>query len=60
MIEKIVGKKVNVHFKESRGFDVPKNVLCIDKAKQYLNWEPSISLEVGVSRLYRYLVRSSD
>ena len=60
LVESEVGYKVNVNFKASRGFDVPSNVLAIDKAKKYLNWEPEISIKEGIALFSRYLADTID
>lgn len=60
LIEAEVGYKVNTNYHDSRGFDVPSNVLAIDRAKKYLNWEPYISIKEGIAFLSRYLSDSTD
>ena len=60
LVESEVGYKVSVNFKASRGFDVPSNVLAIDKAKKYLNWEPEIPIKEGIAIFSRYLADTID
>jgi UDP-glucose 4-epimerase len=48
-IEKIIGKTIAKLFMESRSFDVPKNVLNIERAKKELRWSPSVPLSTGLA-----------
>lgn len=50
MIEKVTGKRVDTVLHPSRGFDVPRNVLNICKAREELNWFPTISMVDGLER----------
>jgi UDP-glucose 4-epimerase len=50
-IELVTGKKLDRVYKEGRPFDVPKNVLSIEHAKEQLNWRPQIKFLDGLQRM---------
>ena len=56
IIEDTIRKNVTVTFKNARDFDVPTNILSIEKAHKLLGWEPQVSPPVGIANFYRYLV----
>jgi UDP-glucose 4-epimerase len=41
-----------VEYLPSRKFDVPTNVLCIERARRCLGWRPQVPLSEGLRRLY--------
>ena len=47
-IEQITGGKANKIYKASRAFDVPANVLSIERIKTEFKWAPKISLMDGI------------
>lgn len=47
-IEKLLNKKANVKFLAARPFDVPSNVLSIDRAKALLHFRPTTSFNQGL------------
>ena len=55
LIQDVTGLELNVDYKSSRLFDVPTNVLSIDKANQFLNWSPLVCSKDGITRFYKYL-----
>lgn len=56
-IEDLLSTKLNVVYKDARAFDVPTNVLSIQKATSHLNWIPTISPKEGLSLYYEYLLQ---
>jgi len=40
-----------VEYLPARGFDVPTNVLCIERARQQLGWSPQVPVAEGLHRL---------
>lgn len=54
--EKITGNKANIQYLPEQLGDVPHTYADISKAKEYLNYEPKISLESGLRNLYESLV----
>ena len=50
-IESALGKKAICHFHEARSFDVPANVLSIEKAKKELGWAPKESFASGLQKM---------
>ena len=51
LLEHQLHRSLNVQYLPSRGCDVPANVLCIERAKEALNWTPKISVADGLHRL---------
>ena len=56
LIEQVTKKTIDVHYKSSRKYDVPTNVLSIERANSHLSWSPSVSPREGITRLYNYLL----
>lgn len=54
-IEILLEKPVKVEFVESRSFDVPSNVLDIQKAKNELGWEPETAFREGLKKNLKWL-----
>lgn len=54
-IESVVGRRVDRKYLPARGFDVPVNQLCIDRARAALGWEPSISIDQGIRRFAEWV-----
>src|SRR5665213_861747 len=52
IVRGLVKRKVHVNYLEGRPFDVPVNVLDISLAKAVLNWQPRLSLEIGLARMH--------
>ena len=55
VMEKVTGIKPRLHFLPGRKFDVPVNYLDIEKARQLLGWNPVVSLEEGIQRIWRWV-----
>jgi len=51
LIQEIVGRPVQVKYRDSRVFDVPANVLHNSLIKQELGWFPQIDLRKGISKV---------
>ena len=51
LLEAQLNRSLEVDYLPSRGCDVSTNVLCIDKARQHLDWSPKISVADGLKRL---------
>jgi len=47
-IERLLGRPVERRYLPGRGFDVPRNVLDISRARDVLGWVPRVSLEDGL------------
>lgn len=54
-IEQVTGKKADINFHPPRGFDVPKNVLNISKARAELGWSPQVSILEGLKRTENWM-----
>ena len=57
-IESIVGKKAKLRFDNWKNGDVPLTFANIDKAKKLLNYNPGITLDEGLKRMYRWIANS--
>ena len=55
LIERISNKKINILYKESRSFDVKKNILNIDKISNTFDWKPKHDIEEGIQNTYKWL-----
>ena len=51
LINKITGKKLKIKYLPGRGFDLPYNILNINKAKKLYGWRPKIGLEDGIKKI---------
>jgi UDP-glucose 4-epimerase len=51
----ITGRKAVRHYTLSRAFDVPKNVLSIERAKLSLGWSPKVDFEQGLRKYADWL-----
>jgi len=58
LIEQEVGYSLEVSYQLARGFDVPANVLCIDKVQTEFKWHPKVSASEGLHRFHRWLVKN--
>jgi UDP-glucose 4-epimerase len=56
IIQNITHRELRRKLLPSRPFDVKKNILDISRAKIYLNWQPEVDLQAGISRLYEWIV----
>ncbi|OOG48540.1 NAD-dependent epimerase [Rhodanobacter sp. C01] len=54
-IERVCGAPVSRKYLPARAFDVPRNVLDIERASRSLNWSPQISFEQGLARFADWL-----
>ncbi|MDF2577860.1 MAG: uncharacterized protein K0S74_1344 [Chlamydiales bacterium] len=59
ILEKYVGKKAKLQYKDSHPADMPRTWANIEKAKKLLNWQPSVNIEEGLCRLNKWYVDQS-
>lgn len=59
-IEKVTNHKTRRRYMPGRAFDVPASVLCIERAKQLLNWAPRVEFESGIARFMQWLQLTSS
>lgn len=59
-LEAQLNRKIAVVRAQKRTFDVPVNVLAIDRANQVLGWAPRLSLSEGIARTIADLATNSD
>jgi UDP-glucose 4-epimerase len=51
LLEAQLQQPLTVEYLPSRGFDVPTNVLCIERARRCLGWSPQVAVSEGLRRL---------
>ncbi|BDS15240.1 NAD-dependent epimerase/dehydratase family protein [Aureispira anguillae] len=54
--KKVSQKNPNINYLEGRSFDVPVNILSIQRAQQILNWQPEVSIETGIEQTWNWLL----
>jgi len=54
-IERATGMKSKRNYATARGFDVPRNILSIARAKAEMGWEPRTSFADGLARTVAWL-----
>lgn len=50
-----LGRDLEVIYQAARDFDVKSNVLCCERARQELHWQPQISMASGLKRTLTWL-----
>jgi UDP-glucose 4-epimerase len=55
LLTRILNKPIDVEYRPSRDFDVHANVLDITRAREILDWSPTVNIEEGLSRHIAYL-----
>ncbi|SDI37423.1 NAD-dependent epimerase/dehydratase family protein [Pseudomonas panipatensis] len=58
-LEKVLGKEIRRNYLPGRSFDVPVSVLCNQRARRELDWNPAISLEEGLQRTVAWMKQAS-
>lgn len=53
LLEEVLGRRVLRDYQAGRSFDVPTNVLAIDRAQRELGWSPSVDFREGLTRMAR-------
>jgi CDP-paratose 2-epimerase len=54
-LEKLIGRKIDYRFSDWRPFDQKVYISSIDKAKKDFGWEPKISKEEGIRKLFDWV-----
>lgn len=54
-IEAVIGRKTVRRYLPGRPFDVPVSLLCIERARRQLGWEPKVSFENGIARFAKWI-----
>ncbi|SMP12617.1 Nucleoside-diphosphate-sugar epimerase [Desulfurobacterium pacificum] len=60
LIEEYLGKKAEVIYKPFHKADMKATWADITKAKEILNWQPSISLEEGIKKTVEWHIKNRD
>lgn len=59
-IEKATGRLADRRYLPGRPFDVPVNMLCIERAKKSLGWSPKVNFDHGLEMFAAWLLRHQD
>jgi UDP-glucose 4-epimerase len=59
-IDEVVGRKTRRVYRPGRAFDVPANVLSIERASTHLGWRPRVAFRDGVARLASWLASNPE
>jgi UDP-glucose 4-epimerase len=59
-MEKILDVSFKVIYKPSRNFDVPTNILDISKAKKMIGYSPTISLQDGILKTWKWFCNQKN
>ena len=59
-IESATGVAPERHYLDGRPFDVPRSVLCIERAERELGWRPHIGLKEGIARTAAWLRETGE
>lgn len=54
-LERLLGRSVQRNYLAGRSFDVPASVLCINRARECLDWRPLVAFDEGLARFSRWL-----
>lgn len=54
-IHQVIQRDFDVQYIEGRKVDIPINVLDITKAKAVFQWQPNVSLELGIQKTWEWL-----
>ena len=55
LLSELLNRELEVIHQPGRSFDVKSNVLCCRRARQELNWQPSIAMAEGLGRTLAWL-----
>ncbi len=58
-LKKITGSDIKPIYKSLREGELVSNCLCIEKAKETLGWEPSVTLKQGLSEVVEWFMANS-
>ena len=54
-VSRASGQEQRLHFEPSRPYDVPINILCNRRLQTIIDWRPTVSLEDGIQRTFRWM-----
>lgn len=55
VIERVIGRALDLQYMPSRSYDVPEVILDVSKARRELGWSPHIDIEDGLDRVWTSL-----
>ena len=55
LLERLIGRKIAVHYGPWRPGDQPVYISALDKAARELGWQPNVSVEMGMARLVAWV-----
>jgi UDP-glucose 4-epimerase len=57
-IEGLIDRPLEVQYQAARKFDVPANILCIEKAIRQLTWSPCTDMDKGLTKTIEWVKNS--
>jgi UDP-glucose 4-epimerase len=54
IVERVVGRSIDISFEPKRPTEIAKNILAIERADSWLGWHPTIDLNQSILRLVSY------
>lgn len=60
LIGQATGAAPQVIYQEARAFDVPRSILCINRARDMLGWQPQILLRDGIAEMMQAFAQADD
>lgn len=57
-IDKVIGYPTQRRYIAGRGYDVPSNVLSVERARQELGWSPRVGFEEGLEYFFNFLSKT--
>ncbi len=60
LVENNTHKKIEIVYKEKRGFDIPKMVLNNKKAIQALDWSPCVEIDEGIATTISHFMQQKN
>jgi len=57
-LELMAGRKLAVSYQPTRPGDQPFYVSCVDKAAREFGWQPEVTVDAGLNRLYEWITKS--
>lgn len=59
-IAAVSGRDLKVDYTAARAFDVPRNVLSIERAQLVLGWQPKTTFEEGLRRTWHWMLANQE
>lgn len=54
VVKAVTARDLRIKYEDSRKYDVSRIILDISKAKEVLNWQPTVTIEAGIRQVWKY------